>query len=308
MTTLVFGAVQLGMQYGIANSAGKPELELSKKMLETAINNGVEVIDTASAYGDSEWVIGQCLDQRLKSRVSIVTKLDPLSALTSQAGTSECEALVDASVYSSLTKLAVSRIDTLLLHRYGHLIQNDGAIFNRLLGHLREGRIGSLGVSVQKPEEAIQAISYQDIEHIQMPFNIFDWRWTVAIERIKEVKASRRLVVNLRSIFLQGLLLIRKPESWQRANCTNPEVIFQWMDIALARFGRDSVQDLCIAFVNSQDWADGIVIGMETYDQLLENLTLVSKDPLTASQRDELMITRPYLQEATLNPSLWGAH
>jgi spore coat polysaccharide biosynthesis protein SpsF (cytidylyltransferase family)/aryl-alcohol dehydrogenase-like predicted oxidoreductase len=303
---LVFGAAQLGVQYGIANSTGKPDLELSKKMLETAINNGVDVIDTANAYGDSEWIIGKSLDQGLKSRVSIVTKLDPLSALTSQSEISVCEAFVDASVYGSLTKLDVDRIDTLLLHRGAHLTQCNGAIFNRLLFHLKEGRIGSLGISVQNPEELIQAIACQEIEHIQIPFNIFDWRWTDAIEQIRKVQRTRSLVIHLRSVYLQGLLLLRNSELWQKANFTNPDVIFNWMDSAITRFGRDSVQDLCVAFVNALDWVDGIVIGMETYDQLLENLVLFSKDPLTPSQQDELIASRPYLQEATLNPSLWA--
>ena len=59
------------------------------------------------------------------------------------------------------------------------------------------------------------------------------------------------------------------------------------------------------AFANGLDWLDGIVVGMETYDQLVENLLLFSKDPLSAAQRDDLIATRPSVQESTLNPSLW---
>ena len=303
---IVFGAVQLGMQYGVANTTGKPDLELSKKMLKTAIDKGLEAIDTASGYGDSEAIIGRCLDQELKSRVSIVTKLDPLSALTSQTEISVCESFVDASVNASLTNLDIDRIDTLLLHRGTHLTQCNSAIFNRLLFHKKEGRIGSLGVSVQNPEELIQAIANQEIEHIQMPFNICDWRWTDAIEQIKKVKDYRSLVIHLRSVYLQGLLFLRNSDYWRKANCTNSDVIFEWLDSATTQFGRDSIQDLCIAFVNTLDWVDGIIIGMETYDQLLENLMLFSKDPLTVSQYEELIACRPYISERTLNPSLWS--
>jgi spore coat polysaccharide biosynthesis protein SpsF (cytidylyltransferase family)/aryl-alcohol dehydrogenase-like predicted oxidoreductase len=303
---IVFGAVQLGMQYGVANSTGKPDFDLSKKMLETAIDNGVGVIDTASAYGDSEWIIGKSLDQGLKSRVSIITKLDPLENLPSQAGPSVCDAFVDASVYGSLTKLGIERIDTLLLHRGSHLTQFDGAIFDRLLFHLKAGRIGSLGVSVQSPEELIEAIDHQEVEHIQMPFNLLDWRWDNAIEQIRKTRASRRLIIHLRSVYLQGLLLLRDEKAWQSANRAHSDVIFHWLDDSIQRFERGSVQDLCIAFVKGLDWVDGIVIGMETYDQLVENLVIFSKDPLTAPQRDELIAKRPYVQESTLNPSLWA--
>lgn len=303
---IVFGAVQLGMQYGVANTTGKPNLELSKKMLKTAIDNGVETIDTASSYGDSEAIIGKCLDQGLRNRVSIVTKLDQMSALTSQSEITVCERFVDASIYASLAKLNIDRIDTLLLHRGAHLTQFNSAIFNRLLFHLKEGRLGSLGVSVQNPDELIQALANQEIEHIQMPFNIFDWRWAQAIEHIREVKASRSLVIHLRSVYLQGLLFLRNSEAWQKANCTNPDVVFDWLDSTITRFGRASVPDLCIAFVNALDWVDGIVIGMETHNQLLENLMLFSKNPLTTSQLEELIASRPHLQEATLNPSMWA--
>lgn len=302
---IVFGAVQLGMQYGVANLTGKPDFNMSKKMLETAIDNGVSVIDTASAYGDSEWIIGKSLGHGLKGRVSIVTKLDPLDNLPSQAGHSVCEAFVDASVYGSLIKLGIERIDTLLLHRASHIAQFDGAIFDRLMFHLNAGHIDSVGVSVQSPEELIDALSYQDIEHIQMPFNILDWRWTDSIEQIKKVRASRRLIIHLRSVLLQGLLLQRDEKRWQGANCQDSDEIFHWLDDAVERFERGSVLDLCVAFANGLDWVDGIVVGMETYDQLIENLLIFSKDPLSAAQRDELIAKRPYVQESTLNPSLW---
>jgi len=107
MSLLVFGAVQLGMQYGVANSTGKPDFDLSKKMLEAAIDSGVSVIDTASAYGDSELTIGRSLDEVSKSRISIITKLDPLENLPSHASHSVCAAFVDASVYGSLIKLGI---------------------------------------------------------------------------------------------------------------------------------------------------------------------------------------------------------
>ena len=303
---LVLGAVQLGLHYGVANSTGKPNLELSKRMLTTAIENGVSAVDTAQAYGDSELIIGRSLDRGLKSRISIITKLDPLENLPSQAGPSVSDAFVDASVYSSLLKLDVDRIDTLLLHRASHFAQFDGAIFDRLLFHLKAGRIGSLGVSVQSPEDLIEVVSHQDVEHIQMPFNLLDWRWSHAIEQIRKARASRRLIIHLRSVFLQGLLLLRDEQDWRRANCLYADAIIQWLDDSVERFERGSVQDLCIAFVNGLDWVDGVVIGMETYDQLVENLVIFSKDPLTAVQRDELIAARPYVQGSTLNPSLWA--
>ena len=132
MSRFVFGTVQLGIQYGVANSSGKPTLSHSKWMLDTAIDGGVSLIDTASAYGDSESVIGQSLDKNKKKQLSIVTKLDPLSGLMSDASISSVIYQVDASVYNSLANLAIAKIDTLLLHREVHLSQFCGALLDRL--------------------------------------------------------------------------------------------------------------------------------------------------------------------------------
>lgn len=303
---LVFGAVQLGMSYGVANSTGKPNFAQSKKMLKTAINNGVSAIDTASSYGDSELIIGNSLDRGLKSRVSIITKLDPLGNLPAQAETSVIDSFVDASVYRSLSRLGADQIDTLLLHRASHMTEFNGAIFKRLLSHLDSGLIGSLGVSVQSPAEFIEALDYTAIGHIQMPFNLLDWRWEDAIAQLKRARASRNIVIHLRSVFLQGLLLLRDGRAWKKANYSDPDALFHWLDGAVELYERESIQDLCISFVNGLDWVDGIVIGMETHAQLAENLMLFSKKPLDASQYDELVGSRPHLQEATLNPSLWA--
>ncbi len=56
---LTLGTVQLGMDYGIANTAGKPDYEKSAGILDAALEGGINAFDTAAAYGDSEAVIGR---------------------------------------------------------------------------------------------------------------------------------------------------------------------------------------------------------------------------------------------------------
>ena len=53
------------------------------------------------------------------------------------------------------------------------------------------------------------------------------------------------------------------------------------------------------------DWIDGIVIGMETLEQLNDNLKLITKPPLDQSQLVEVNNTRPALNESSLNPAMW---
>jgi spore coat polysaccharide biosynthesis protein SpsF (cytidylyltransferase family)/aryl-alcohol dehydrogenase-like predicted oxidoreductase len=302
---LVFGAVQLGLDYGITNTQGMPSSELTEKLLKTAIVNGVERIDTANAYGSSEIAIGKALGLGWKSRVSVITKLAPLNEMPNNLVPEACAAFVDASIYRSMARLGISRIDTLLLHRASHLTNYHGCVWNRLLFHKKIGTVGAIGVSVQSPEELLLSLDFTEIDHIQMPYNIFDWRWDGLIERIYKVKAERKLVIHLRSIYLQGLLLVRDELFWNKANLSNTSEIFNWLDRSVSGLARNSVEDLCVAYVNGLDWVDGIVIGMETVEQLIENLRLVDRPPLNACERENLVKSRPVLSESVLNPSLW---
>ena len=49
---MVLGTVQLGMNYGIANLDGKPDEEKSFSILRTALEGGINTLDTARAYGE----------------------------------------------------------------------------------------------------------------------------------------------------------------------------------------------------------------------------------------------------------------
>ena len=61
ITILSLGTVQLGLNYGIHNDSGKPSLETSFRILNAAMEAGINTLDTAAGYGNSEEVIGACL-------------------------------------------------------------------------------------------------------------------------------------------------------------------------------------------------------------------------------------------------------
>lgn len=58
ISALSLGTVQLGLSYGINNADGKPSQETANAILNAAIDGGINTLDTAGAYGDSEVVIG----------------------------------------------------------------------------------------------------------------------------------------------------------------------------------------------------------------------------------------------------------
>ena len=61
ISKMTLGTVQLGMNYGVNNSAGMPTEQQSYDILTAAYNGGVTVLDTSDDYGKSEQIIGQFL-------------------------------------------------------------------------------------------------------------------------------------------------------------------------------------------------------------------------------------------------------
>jgi spore coat polysaccharide biosynthesis protein SpsF (cytidylyltransferase family)/aryl-alcohol dehydrogenase-like predicted oxidoreductase len=302
---LVFGAAQLGSNYGIANTTGHPSSLQCQQLIKTAIANGVMYVDTASAYGNSEAMIGWSLKDGWQGRAKIITKLSPLQDCAKDLPNSTLNAFVDASIYESCTELRVQKIDVLMLHRASHISDWNGGVWQRLLGLKLAGVIGELGVSVQNSEELTEVLKNEEIRYIQLPFNLLDWRWDSIIPTILSIKAKRELTIHVRSALLQGLLPSLDDCLWFRANVDKPELIKDWLSEQVRISQRTSVVDLCISYVNALTWIDGIAMGMENMTQLIENINYFNRPPMRESQVEEIQKSRPRLTEASLNPALW---
>lgn len=302
---LVFGTAQLGGQYGIANKTGQPDRKACQELIKTAIANGVTHLDTARAYGNSEVMIGQSLKNGWEGRTKIITKLSPLQDCPCDAAASIVHAFVEASFFQSCTSLGTQKIDVLMLHRASHLVDWNGAAWQRLLALQVSGLVGELGVSVQSPDELSAALNVPEIHYIQLPFNLLDWRWDAVIPEILAAKSSRNLTVHARSALLQGLLPSLDEELWQRANVDESSPIIRWLLSQVESCQRIGVTDLCLSYVNSLGWVDGIATGMENMTQLIDNINLFNLPALTADQVANIQKTRPKLSEITLNPAHW---
>jgi len=73
------------MEYGRANTSGCPSEDEAMQILKAAVNLGVTHVDTARAYRDSERRIGLFLRRGYHQTIRVITKLDPLESLPSNA-------------------------------------------------------------------------------------------------------------------------------------------------------------------------------------------------------------------------------
>ena len=297
----VLGSVQLGLEYGAANRTGKPAREGAVRLLRHAQASGVAAFDTARSYGEAEERLGEAFGGGMDR---IVTKLSPLSNLGSDAPADIVRNAVDASIRESLEALRRSRIATLLLHRASHLSAFHGAVWQRLLEYRANGIVERLGVSVQSPLEAHVALDVQAVAHIQLPFNILDWRWQDA-GIIDRLRGRPDVTVHARSIFLQGILAASDPAVWPPIPDCDPLSLTTWIAQIAREFGRESAADLCLAYARGQDWIDGVVVGQETEYQLEANLRLMQRFALSPADCAAIAARRPPVPSRLLDPAQW---
>jgi spore coat polysaccharide biosynthesis protein SpsF len=299
---LVLGSVQLGLPYGAANRTGQPSRAAALRLVHRAADAGITNFDTARAYGESEDRLGEALG--VHRAVHAITKLSPLRELAPDAPRAVVRRAVDASIDQSLCALKRARLDCLLLHRAEHMTAYKGAVWERLIERLEDGTVLALGVSVQTPEEALAALARKDIQHLQMPFNILDKRWQHAgvVERIK---ARAHITIHVRSVFLQGVLAADDVRVWPKISGVDARALVKLIATLTEAFGRENAADLCLAYARGQSWVDGVIVGMETEEQLETNLRLFVRPPLTPEECERVAARIPDLPAALLDPAQW---
>jgi aryl-alcohol dehydrogenase-like predicted oxidoreductase len=260
---LALGTAQFGLPYGIANQEGQVTRSGAKAMLHLAAANGIDTLDTAIAYGESEACLGEVGTQGFK----LVTKLPAVPD-----GCDDVRGWVQGQVAASLARLDVSAVYGLLLHRPEQLLEAGGRALYQILQGLKEtGQVQKVGVSVYAPSELEELTPRYRFDLIQAPFNLVDRRLhaTGWLQRLKD----EGIEIHTRSAFLQGLLLM--PQA------TRPEKFASWAELWstwhdwLSRHSISAVQ-ACLAFPLSFSEIDRVLVGADSVSQLGQIITAVT--------------------------------
>lgn len=206
---LALGTAQFGMDYGVANRSGRVPQDEIGAILTHARSAGINTLDTAIAYGESESSLGKCALAGWR----IITKLGPVPGDRPDAG-----AWIAEQIRGSLQRLGVTCLYGVLLHSPGQVLEaRGGEILSALEAAKREGMIRKSGISIYDPSELDGLWDRCRPDIVQAPFNILDRRLVDSgwLRRMQESETE----VHVRSIFLQGLLLMGRedrPQSFQR--------------------------------------------------------------------------------------------
>lgn len=203
--SLGLGTVQFGLDYGVTNRHGQVPAAAVRDILDLAADAGVDVIDTAAAYGTAEAVLGQMLPAGHAFR--LVTKVPPQ---TEPVATSELRAWLDCQWAASQARLAGQRVFGLLSHRPDELLGPTGEIFaNWLLEQRARGTVDAVGVSVYSRADIDALYGRYPFDLIQLPMNVLDQR--LLQDGTLDQLRRQGVEIHIRSAFLQGLLLAPPP-------------------------------------------------------------------------------------------------
>ena len=197
ISEISLGTWQVGGKWGSPfNDANAEEI------LNTAIDQGINFIDTADVYGAglSEAAVGRVVRSRTE-RIYVATKCGrQLNPHTSEAYQPK---VLRKFVEDSLQNMGLECLDLIQLHCPPTAVYDRPEIFelfDRLKG---EGKILHMGVSVEKIEEALKAIEFDNVTTVQIIFNLFRQR---PAELFFKEAARRNVGIIVRVPLASGLL------------------------------------------------------------------------------------------------------
>lgn len=291
---LVLGAVQLGLPYGIANTAGQPDAAEAAEIIAAGWRRGLRWFDTAQAYGTSEAVLGEAFEKLgIAAEACVISKLAP--EVPAADPVSVCDA-----VGGSLQRLRVPKLAGLMLHRESQLDAWEPGIRRSFEAAKDAGLIERVGISVYSTEHALNALAAPGIDMIQVAANVFDRRMQRGgvFQRAKDLGKA----VFIRSVYLQGLALM-PPEAAPTGISRAVEAVR-----ALDEFCRERRIDrrqFAIDFVRAAAPDARLVLGAETSRQVAENCDCFAGDAIAPAFHDQWMKRWPEDVEALIDPRFW---
>ena len=295
----MLGTVQFGLDYGIANQAGKPSYDAAREILKAAFDAGIDSLDTAAAYGDSEAVIGRALAELgLTDPFFIVTKIP---ARPADLPASNIPDWVDRHLAESRRNLRLDVLPMVLLHREDDF----DACFDALERAVQRGEIIAAGVSAgSNPQGTRRLVDTGRLDALQVPVNLFDRRFREETGTLRAA-AEGNLPVFARSALLQGLAVMPVEAVKRKGEYFSAYLTLREKVDSLAQDAGLTPAELALRFVLSLDGVRRLLFGVDTLEQLRQNVAIASQGPLDADLAQAVDAIVPSLPPALTDPARW---
>ncbi|MDO5978854.1 aldo/keto reductase [Flavivirga spongiicola] len=286
---LILGTVQFGLDYGINNNKGKPSESIIKEILDIAYEKGIQYLDTAEAYGNSQERIGTYHRKSL-NKFNIITKFS--------SSVKELSDDIETRVLENTKILGVENLYCYMFHSFKDFNFFFEKYQKDLISLKNRKIIRKIGVSIYTNDELEKVLNFDNIDLIQLPFNLFDNN-KLRGEVIRRAKV-KGIEIHTRSVFLQGLFF--KGKENLQGNLIDLKPYVENIE-NLSKNNHISINDLALNYACNNENIDKVLIGVDDVNQLKMNLDSVNKliDQKVFTEIDKIEVKEKKL----LNPSNW---
>lgn len=255
-------------------------------LLRHALAGGIDYIDTAAAYGDSEATLGELADAVRAGGVTIATKL---SASELEAG----------ALARTLARLRQPSVDTLLVHSTAAGGESTRpAVADRMAAAVHASQVARPGVSTYGVANARLALEQPWCRAIQIEFSVLN---PSVLRAVAAVRRPDQQVI-ARSVLCKGLLTSR------RASAPVPQAAHDLIDALEARavaWGM-TLPELALRYALDAPGIDVVIVGAGTAREIDEAVAVRARAPLTSAQLNALAAF-DRSADAWTHPETWAA-
>jgi len=297
VSRIALGTVELGMDYGFRglDRYQRPDPSAAIKIVHRALDLGINLIDTARAYGTSEALIGKALSER-PANVVVASKVAVPE--DTPAEPNRLREAISSSIEASLRSLQIETIDLMQIHNFALSTPKSDGVWRALEDARQAGKIRFLGASCYGEEAPLTALNDDHINTLQVPFNVLDRR---VLPRVFPGAVRRSVGILTRSAFLRGVLTIHVnsvPEQLAPVRQAALRVL------AVAREAGQSISETALRFCLSFDEVSSVIVGVRSVRELESNVADGDKGALATEVIEQLRQVT-VLDDSLLDPINW---
>lgn len=289
VSELGIGTVELGLKYGIGERTQPPSESDAATLLHFALDHGINVIDTAQTYGNSETIIGNALRSR-RNEFVLISKVQP---------NRQQPDLVHRRVDASLHALQTDWVDVMMLHFSPNQSELDFESLEALARMRDTGKVRYIGASVYGCDAAKAAIRAGHFDCLEIAYSMLDRRPELGLlDRARE----NNIGIIARSVLLKGALTER---FWQlpAALAVLKNAVVRLAEIA---GGAGELPGLAYRYVLSHQPPHAALVGTSSRSELQACLQYAEDGELPPATIDA--VQRVSVEdEEYLNPGHWPA-
>ncbi len=289
------GTWSLGGATRGASSYGKIKNIEVEKILNMSFENGINIYDTASVYGNSEKILGNFIKDK-RNKVKIATKVGCTSYFKN---INFKRKTIINNIDISLKNLKTDYIDVCQLYNPNPLDKDVLKGFELLKKIQSKGKIKNIGISLQNPMDYLELRKKIDVDMIQCNFNMLDQR--ILSNNIINFMKKDKITIFARTVLNFGFFtenFIKKKRVFfkksDHRSRWNKNQINNWKRFSknISENFKQKIEKIAIRFIFSHKYINSAIIGVMNKKQLMNIVDQKNLKPL--NKRELYIINRIY--------------